>query len=559
MKKLTLILCAVCIVLAATFTVAASDYKIETAVTDVANDIVTISGKAPLDTVVTVTVFNPGYAGEHIDYAADKNDTAAVQYFGSSLSKKEKFSVDVKMNTKDGGDFAVAVRFDDKEYTGKFTFYPYSKKSGYVSELKNATNATELAKKIPEIMDIYGYASHELYKATGAAEVAEAVVDNNANAALYTPADADTFIKEMMLLAAYRTGSDVIFDGGDMKYADILGIEKTDWYIDYDKSILSSDGKEAVKSGMLAGKYKTLADVRDEFTDLMCYNAVMNNTLSGNGHIKPLFEKYESDYTDAGFDLDLLDGSNVTNSLYNDLLKSDADDIDELAKEFNDIFDEGESGGSHFGGSSSSSSGSSGSSFGSNGSYYIPVGSENAQAAYPFTDMESSSWASAAVEYLYKAGIVNGKTTVTFAPADNITRAEFVKMITEALKIGEGTAEAVFADVAEDAWYAPYIKRAASNSVINGDGERFYPENLVTRQDSAVIIARCLNLTSEEAPAFADAADISDYAVSAVASLSKAEIMNGVGNNTFAPKASLTRAEAAQLIYNVLTKGAVEN
>lgn len=560
MKKLTLILCAVCLVLAATFTVAASDYKIKTDVTDVTNDIVTVSGKAPLDTVVTVAIFNPDYDEEDINYGEAAADIDAVQYFGTVLSKNEKFSLDVQMNTENGGKFTVHVYFSGEHYSDTFTFYPYDKKLEYVSDLKNATNAAALAKKIPQIAEIYGYASHELYKAAGASEIAQAIVDNNANTSIYAPSDADKFFKEMMLLASYRTGSDVIFNGGDMQYADILGIEETDWWADYEKPILSSNGKEAVKSGMLGGTYKTLDDVREKFTELMCYNGIMNNIRSGNGHIKPLLEKYSDDYTAAGFDLDLLDGSDVTNSLYSELLKSKAKNLRSLAKDFNDIFDEPENGGSSFGHSSSSgSSGSSGSSFGSGGSYYIPVGSQTPAAQYPFTDMAGSAWASDAVEYLYKAGIVNGKTAVLFAPADSITRAEIVKMITEALKIGEGTEEALFADVADDAWYAPYIKRAASNSIVNGNGGRFYPENLVTRQDAAVIIARCLKLTSEEAPAFSDTGDIADYAVSAVSSLAKAEIMNGVGNNTFAPKASLTRAEAAQLIYNVLTKGAVEN
>ena len=53
---------------------------------------------------------------------------------------------------------------------------------------------------------------------------------------------------------------------------------------------------------------------------------------------------------------------------------------------------------------------------------------------------------------------------------------------------------------------------------------------------------------------FDDFEEISDYAAEAVGCLVYRGIINGVGDNKFAPKATATRAQAALLVY-AITKG----
>ena len=48
---------------------------------------------------------------------------------------------------------------------------------------------------------------------------------------------------------------------------------------------------------------------------------------------------------------------------------------------------------------------------------------------------------------------------------------------------------------------------------------------------------------------FADSNDISEYAKEAVSALTEKGIINGLSDGSFAPLSSLTRAQAAQLIY----------
>ena len=126
-----------------------------------------------------------------------------------------------------------------------------------------------------------------------------------------------------------------------------------------------------------------------------------------------------------------------------------------------------------------------------------------------------------------------------------------------AFSITEGSADAVaFSDVSADAWYYQYVLTASSAGLVYGDGENFRPESFVTREDLAVMIYRFAkqggkNL-EDATPEFLDNDSISDYAVDAIGSLHKNKFINGKGDNKFYPKATATRAEVAQIIYNII-------
>ena len=50
-------------------------------------------------------------------------------------------------------------------------------------------------------------------------------------------------------------------------------------------------------------------------------------------------------------------------------------------------------------------------------------------AADTFSDVNSDRWSYQYIDTLYQTSIVNGKTDTLFKPADNVTRAEFVKIL----------------------------------------------------------------------------------------------------------------------------------
>ncbi len=173
-----------------------------------------------------------------------------------------------------------------------------------------------------------------------------------------------------------------------------------------------------------------------------------------------------------------------------------------------------------------------------------------------FSDLDGFEWAEKAVEALAQKGVLIGRGNGIFAPNDAVTREELVKIIIEAFKLSDDKAKCDFADVDQSRWSYSYIATATHLGIVMGDGEAFHPSAEMTRQDMAVILNRLATQLkidlNGKALSFDDEMEISDYAKEAVAALSGAGIINGMGDGTFAPVESVTRAQAAKVIYGLL-------
>ncbi|MBQ6937656.1 MAG: S-layer homology domain-containing protein [Clostridia bacterium] len=151
------------------------------------------------------------------------------------------------------------------------------------------------------------------------------------------------------------------------------------------------------------------------------------------------------------------------------------------------------------------------------------------------------------------SGVINGYTDGSFKPDNSITRAEFVKILSGMLSLPNGSGDR-FSDVPTDAWFAPFVYAASDYGIINGVSEdSFGPNNGITREDAAVILYRVLSkkgVTFNESLGFNDNAQISDYAKTAVGSLTAGEIIKG-DNGLFRPKDSLSRAETVTMLSRI--------
>lgn len=181
-----------------------------------------------------------------------------------------------------------------------------------------------------------------------------------------------------------------------------------------------------------------------------------------------------------------------------------------------------------------------------------------------YIDMSGFEWADPAVNYLTDMGIVSGIGGGYFLPAENVTRAEFAKMITEAYEqlnpsASAGAAAAGFTDVPEssDEWYVSYVQKAYGYGLIQGTtSTTFEPDRNITREEMAVMVCRAIDSADSHTDVysmnFADISNISDWAAPCVDELYKLGIMQGDQNNCFNPQIFAQRAEAAQVIYNML-------
>ena len=182
---------------------------------------------------------------------------------------------------------------------------------------------------------------------------------------------------------------------------------------------------------------------------------------------------------------------------------------------------------------------------------------EGATSQKVFVDI-IGHWAEGNILNMAKAGIVNGVSDIEFQPDRSVTRAEFATMISKVLNLTEST-ENTYSDVAEDAWYKDVVLQCTKAGLIKGSEGKFRPDDLISREEMAVVIYRAksyLGLTNVESnskySAFDDQDEISDWAKDAVTSIAQDGIINGIGNNMFAPKSSATRAQAVVVLEKIL-------
>ena len=111
-----------------------------------------------------------------------------------------------------------------------------------------------------------------------------------------------------------------------------------------------------------------------------------------------------------------------------------------------------------------------------------------------FTDVEAGEWYAAPVNALAAWGLFGEGDR--FRPADVMTRAEFVALLTRLRPDAEGTAS--FSDVPPDHWACRQIGAAASLGWIDGypDG-RFGPEDGLSRAEACAILCRVTGRTGD--------------------------------------------------------------
>ncbi len=184
-----------------------------------------------------------------------------------------------------------------------------------------------------------------------------------------------------------------------------------------------------------------------------------------------------------------------------------------------------------------------------------------------FTDLtEEFEFAVEAIQDLYNRGIMEGIGNNKFAPEREFTRAEFCKVMVEALGYEIVEYKGIFTDVKEDDWFADYVQTAYEKGLFKGytDGS-FRPNNKITRQEMAAVAGRGaviaekvseekMNKFVMEKSNFLDKDAVADWAEHEVAWLEAQGVFKEIAPEYFEPEKLVNRAEAAVVIYNTLFK-----
>ena len=160
-------------------------------------------------------------------------------------------------------------------------------------------------------------------------------------------------------------------------------------------------------------------------------------------------------------------------------------------------------------------------------------------------------WAHNAVVYAVENDIFKGDNGMLF-PERLLTRAELTAVINRVKGYTDTADISQYTDVSPDAWYYNDMGKAVKAGIFEGYDNKFNPEVPITREEVFAVIARAYDLTAENPSlsSFADSADVAEWATTSAAALVEAGYISG-DNGNLRPKSNITRAEIAQIFYNI--------
>jgi len=179
-----------------------------------------------------------------------------------------------------------------------------------------------------------------------------------------------------------------------------------------------------------------------------------------------------------------------------------------------------------------------------------------------FNDVPESAWYRKAVTFIAARGITNGTGNGNFSPEAKLTRGQFLVMLMRAYGVDpDENGGDNFAD-AGNTYYTGYLAAAKRLSISNGVGNNmFAPDKEITRQEMFTLLYNTLKaigklperIAEKPLSAFSDAESIAPWAKEAMTLLVETGAIAGNGGK-LSPTGTTTRAEMAQVIYNLLSR-----
>ena len=183
----------------------------------------------------------------------------------------------------------------------------------------------------------------------------------------------------------------------------------------------------------------------------------------------------------------------------------------------------------------------------------MSTAAEGSSAVPVFQDVKESDWFYEYVTLAAEKGLVNGITTTTFAPDNNITRAQFATILYR--QLGSPSVDGLnnpFTDLVDN-WYKNAVIYMSHIGVINGlTKTTFGPAKNITREQMVTMLYRLNNdngASYENSTVnFSDGASVSSWALDAMNWSIAEGIINGTNKGLLLPQGNATRAQAAKVI-----------
>ena len=204
-------------------------------------------------------------------------------------------------------------------------------------------------------------------------------------------------------------------------------------------------------------------------------------------------------------------------------------------------------------------------------SLIVPFGWSAPDAqAQTFLDVRPTDWFYGAVEELASLRAVHGDLDGSFHPYETETRADFAYAIAALLQLAPAYSSA-FDDVSPEDWFAGAVGALFEAGLVRGSAQgSFLPEGELERQQAATLLTRALVYAAGAGPGvtlpllsddpeialwlqgFKDRLAIAADHRPAVANAYRLGLVSGFEDGRFYPFLSLTRGQAAGILYAAL-------
>lgn len=179
-----------------------------------------------------------------------------------------------------------------------------------------------------------------------------------------------------------------------------------------------------------------------------------------------------------------------------------------------------------------------------------------------FDDVINNNWFYKPVSFIAARDITKGTEANKFSPENKLTRGEFIVLMMRAYDITPHlNIEENFSD-AGNTYYTSYLATARKLGITAGIGDNLYaPNKEITRQETFTLLYNALNVIKELPQGksgkllsdFTDEDQIDSWANTAMNQMVESGIVSG-SNGKLAPLNTITRAEMAQVLYNLLSQ-----
>ncbi len=174
-----------------------------------------------------------------------------------------------------------------------------------------------------------------------------------------------------------------------------------------------------------------------------------------------------------------------------------------------------------------------------------------------FEDVKEGVWYADAVQYVREKDLMTGVSETEFSPDTDLTRAQLVTILWRSSGQPAVNGSVPFSDVQEGTWYTDAVRWAAAEKIAEGYGNGIFGTNdPVTREQMVCLFWRMNGSPDAEnadLSGYPDAAGVSPWAGNALSWAVDSGVIRG-RNNGLAPRDTVTRAEAAQVLMNIHRK-----